>query len=159
MSHYTEALDRLHTILDWLIHVQDRHPDSLKFGIVHVCFHDPAKLGNAYGAPEAAHLLDGLLDAMQKAFRKTDIIARDGTDFWLLVPYTSPDTVVEKAQRLVEIASENGLNIVDRDIAVFSLPDPEFIRDIGGAGSPAEFLAHLKKHRGIAFHWGARTQS
>ena len=79
-------------------------------------------------------------------------MARDGTDFWILVPYTSPDTVAQKVTQLVEMASDAGLDIVDRDVAVFSMPDPEIMQNMA-FNSAGEFLAHLKANRQIAFRW------
>lgn len=148
-----DALDRFHTILEWLMNVQERHPEFLSFGLIHICFHDRAALGSAYGARDAAQMLGGLLDDLHRNFRRTDLVARDGTDFWVLVPYTSPTTVLEKIQRLVELASENGLSVVERDVAVFSLPDPQIIEKQGVSDSVEDFLAYLKANRNIAFHW------
>lgn len=50
------------------------------------------------------------------------------------------------------MASDAGLDIVDRDVAVFSMPDPEIMQNMA-FNSAGEFLAHLKANRQIAFRW------
>lgn len=158
MQQDIEARDRFMITLDWLLAVHERYPgNSLNFGLLHVCFHDRQKLGEAYGAPEAHHLLAELGGKLRQAFRRTDLVARDGTDFWILAPYTTPETVMEKIATLVEISAADGLNIVDRDVTVFALPDPA-LTDQAPLSSAAAFLAHLKEHcQTIACHWEHAT--
>ena len=159
MKQENESLDRFLIILDWLMHLQERHADVVKYGLVHICFHDRLALGAAYGARDAAMMLADMLQQLQKSFRNTDIAARDGSDFWVLVPYTSPQTVLEKVERLVEIASEAGLSIVERDVAVFSLPDPRVLEKMRDFASVQDFLAFLKRNREITFHWSQQQNS
>lgn len=145
--------DRFMIILDWLMSLQERHPASLQFGLVHICFHNPRVLGDAYGARDAAQMLSDLLGRLRDAFRKTDLAIREGIDFWVLVPYTNPETVTRKVREIVDMASSSGLDIVERDIAVFSFP--EFHADGQPRhASPEEFLQYLKRNRHIAFRWG-----
>lgn len=152
MQEDIDALDRFMITLEWLMALQERHPSALHFGLIHVCFHNKESLGRAYGARDAAHMLSDLAHQLRLAFRKTDLVARDGTDFWILAPYTLPETVTEKVTKLVELASDNGLDIVDRDVAIFAMPDPEVINNMAFK-SAAEFLAHLKQNRQIAVRW------
>lgn len=152
MQEDIDALDRFMITLEWLMALQDRHPNALHFGLVHVCFHNKESLGQAYGARDAAQMLSKLSHQLRTAFRKTDRVARDGTDFWVLVPYTLPGTVTEKITKLVELASDNGLDIVDRDVAVFTMPDPQIINNMA-FNSAGEFLSYLKQNRQIAFRW------
>jgi len=141
------ARDRFMITLDWLLALHERYPgNSLDFALLHVCFHDQQRLGQIYGAPEAYHLLAEVGSKLRLAFRRTDLVARDGTDFWILAPYTTPESVIEKIATLVAIASADGLNIVDRDVTVFSLPDPT-LSEQAPLSSAAAFLAHLKEHR------------
>lgn len=152
MQDELQALDRFLSTLEWLMALHERNPTVLHFGLVHVCFHDRHQLGAAYGARDAAEMLSKLARQLRQSFRKTDLIARDGTDFWILVPYTEPETVTAKVTTLVELASDNGLDIVDRDVAVFTMPDPEIMNNMA-FNSASEFLAHLKRNRQIAFRW------
>lgn len=152
MQEDIDALDRFMITLEWLMALHERNPEFMHFGLVHVCFHNQESLGAAYGARDASQMLANLSHQLRKAFRKTDLVARNGTDFWILVPYTSPDTVTEKVSKLVELASDNGLDIVDRDVAIFELPDSEVIGNMA-FNTATEFLLHLKQNRQIAFRW------
>jgi hypothetical protein len=152
MQDDIDAFDRFKYTLEWLMAVQERNPEALQFGLIHVCFHSKEALGSAYGAREAVNMLRELARQLGQAFRKTDLIARNTTDFWILVPYTNPATVTEKVSKLVELASDNGLDIVDRDVAVFNIPDPK-ITNNKAFDTAAELLAYLKANRAIAVHW------
>lgn len=152
MQDEVSALERLKTILEWLMALHERNPGALQFGLIHVCFHNAESLGKAYGAPNAAKMLKELARKLQLSFRKTDLVARDRADFWVLVPYTSPETVTEKIALLIKIASEDGLKIVDRDVAVFSIPDTDAFQGMEFQ-SANDFLEYLKKNRQVALHW------
>jgi hypothetical protein len=152
MQDEVKALEKLKTILEWILGLQERVPGALQFGLIHVCFHNTEILGQAYGAPDAAKMLKELARKLRLSFRKTDLVARDCADFWVLVPYTSPATVTEKIALLVKIASEDGLNIVDRDVAVFSMPDPVLTQGMAFQ-DVSQLLEHLKKNRQIALRW------
>ena len=152
MQEDLQALDRFLSTLDWLMAVHERNPTALHLGLIHVCFHNRQQLGAAYGARDAMEMLSNLSRQLRSAFRRSDLVARDGTDFWILVPYTNPITVTTKVATLIEMASDSGLDIVDRDVAVFTLPDPAIMENMA-FNSAAEFLSHLKQNRQIAFRW------
>jgi GGDEF domain-containing protein len=105
-----------------------------------------------YGAKDAANMLMGLARALRQAFRKTDLVARDGLDFWILAPCTTPETLTEKVTTLVEVASDNGLDVVDRDVAVFTMPDAGILSN-GPFAAATDFLNYLKANRDIKFSW------
>lgn len=138
--------------LQWLMGLLDRDPATLHYGLVHICFHNQEALGNTYGAKDGMKMLCQLLHELRAAFRKTDLVTRIGTDFWILVPYTSAESVTEKVKHFVEVASENGFDIVDRDIAVFDLPNPELVGN-HSLHTPDALLEHLKATQKIAAHW------
>ena len=152
------ALERFMHTVEWLLAIYERNPNALPCGMIHVCFHNKQQLGQTYGARDALMMLAELSGKMRKTFRKTDLVGRDGSDFWILVPYTSPDAVAQKVSLLVEIASDAGLDIVDRDIAVFSLPEPEIMQN-KVFNSAVEFLEHLKANRQVAYHWEQVVQA
>lgn len=140
-----EALDNLLFTLDWLLGVSARHFDSIKFGLAHIGFGNPSILGEAYGAQEASQKLDEVLHSLRKSFRKTDLVARDGVDFWVLVPYTAASELLsDKIKGILESVPDSDLQIVERDISIF------FWGDEGGglsAGRTAsEFLSYLAKN-------------
>lgn len=155
MQEDIQACERFLSILDWLLGLQERHPESLQFGLVHICFANKEALGSAYGANTASKLLVDLAHQLRLAFRKTDLVARILTDFWVLIPYTSPDTVISKVAKIVEIGASNGLQIVDRDISIFSLPNPDLVQT--SFASASDFLDRLKAGRQVAMRWGPVT--
>ena len=152
MNDDIEAREKFLFTLDWLLAVNERHANAVEFGLLHVCFHDKQILGNVYGAQQAAKLLMGLAAKLRKEFRKTDLVARDGTDFWILIPYTDPSTVTEKVGQLVEIASGDGLDVVDRDMAFFNLKNLDTIKSLAADGALG-FLENLRKMRHVARSW------
>jgi len=152
MQDDLDALNRFMTILEWLLALQERHGADLNFGLIHVCFHDKQKLGEAYGARDAHQMLAKLAERLRKAFRKSDIVARDGTDFWILTPYTSPETVTHKATVLVEFASDDGLDIVDRDIGLYRLSASTELPSQALTSADA-FLEYLKQNQETACRW------
>lgn len=138
--------------LEWMLAVTRRYSPHVQFGLVHINFSNPGLLGDTYGAQEAARKLDGILDCMKQAFRKTDLVARDGVDFWVLAPFTpASEQLVDKTREIIAIASQNNCEIVERDISVFSLPFNA--HELNQECSAAEFLAYLKKnHIRLASH-------
>ncbi len=146
------ARDRFMFTLEWLMALFDRNPTALRCGLIHVCFYNKESLGNAYGAKNAMDMLCQLSRKLRSTFRKTDLVARNGTDFWILVPYTSPESVTEKVKQFVEVASGNGFDIVERDIAIFDLPNPELLSNKSLSTATA-LLEHLKSTRKVAARW------
>ncbi len=151
MTEDLAALDRFTTVLEWLLAVRERRAELSSIVLIHVSFHDQQRLGDAYGASEAHHMLAALGDRLRQAFRKSDLVARDGSDFWILIPYEVPATVTERVAMLVDLAAQDGLDIVDRDIGFYSLA--------GAAGddiaftSAAAFLDYLKRHEQTTYRW------
>ncbi|MBL0167295.1 MAG: diguanylate cyclase [Propionivibrio sp.] len=152
MQEEIDAHDRFMITLEWLMALHERNPEALNFGLINVCFHNRESLGNTYGAKQALDMLCQLAKQLRQAFRKTDLVAREGNDFWILVPYTSPQSVTERVTQLVELASDNGLDIVDRDLAVFNIPNPELLGNTA-LMTPVRLLEYLKNNRQIAFRW------
>lgn len=138
--------------LEWLLAVTKRYPSQLQFALAHIDFQDPKILGETFGAQKASQKLDDVLHTLRKSFRKTDLVARIGVDFWILVPYTPADeNLVEKIKYIVDTASQSGLQIVERDISIFSLPIE--VADPIQNNSTLEFLGYLKKnHTPLARH-------
>src|ERR1035437_1552937 len=153
MSHQDHELrEKFLYTLEWLLAVTKRYSSHVRFSLIHIDFVNPRVLGDTYGAQEASKKLDEVLHCLRKSFRKTDLVARDGVDFWVLVPYTAADgRLAEKVRDIIEIASRSGLQLVERDISIFSLPLNK--HGLEQNCSATEFLAHLKKnHIALANH-------
>ena len=147
-----EAREKFLFTLEWLLAVTKRYSGHLQFGLAHIDYENSRILGETYGAQKASQQLGEVSHSLRKAFRKTDLVMRDGVDFWVLVPYTPTDEkLVDKIKYIVEMASQGGLQIVERDISIFSLPQDAV--DLGEDYSALEFLAYLKKnHIALARH-------
>jgi GGDEF domain-containing protein len=129
--------------LGCLLEILVRWPDHVKFGLVHIDVKNARLLGDAYGAQNASHKLHEVLQSLRREFRKTDVVARDGEDFWILVPHTpATEQISGRAKFIVEKASQNGLEIVERDISIFLLTRD--LVKLKTGRTAAEFLAHLK---------------
>lgn len=153
MSHDDiDAREKFLFTLEWLLAVTRRHSGGMQFGLAHVNYETPRLLGETYGAQRAAQKLDEVSHSLRNAFRKSDLVARDGADFWILVPFApAEEKLVDKIKYIVETASQGGLQIVDRDISIFLLPNDA--AEVDANSSALEFLSYLKKnHITLASH-------
>lgn len=109
--------------LDWVCQVLIRHADDLNIALVRIAYGDDNSLGEAYGAPEALRQLSSLTHDLQNSFRRSDLVGREGTDFWILFPYTRvSDNVYDKLVDVLQSTEHKTLNIVEREVAIFELP-------------------------------------
>lgn len=131
--------------LNWLLAVQRRHGASLSYSLANVCFQRRDLLGSVYGAAHAHRMLLDVSAALHKAFRRTDLVMRDHTDFWILLPLSSQESVFKRVREIVEIVSSIGLNIVERDITLFELGSGPIAPD--APQEAEEFLRYLKKRQ------------
>ncbi len=133
--------------LEWLLALMERYSSPLKFGLVHIEFGSNHELGEAVGVHEAFKQLASLTASLTNTFRKTDIIARDVTDFWVIVPYTTDvEKINDKILRIFQTAKHQGLNVVDREISIFELP----LTSTKTQNIPThalEFLEYLKENK------------
>lgn len=140
-----DARDKFLFTLEWLLAVTKRYSGGLQFGLAHINYETSRVLGETYGAQKAAQKLDEVSHSLRRAFRKTDLVAREGADFWILVPFAqSEEKLVDKIKYIVETASQSGLHIVERDISIFLLPNDAAKLDADS--SALEFLDYLKKN-------------
>lgn len=109
--------------LQWLLAVTARYSKDFNFALVKIAYGENNELGDAYGAQEASKQLSHLTSALQKTFRKADLIARNGTDFWIIFPYTPfSENIYDKIRGVIDDSDHNELNIVNREIAIFTSP-------------------------------------
>lgn len=133
--------------LDWICQVLIRHSEDFNVALVRIAYGDDNRLGEAYGAPEALRQLSSLTHDLQRTFRRSDLVGREGTDFWILFPYTRvTDNVYDKLLDVIQSAEHTSLNIVDREIAIFELPmifDKALVKPDSGHA----LLHHLKTNQ------------
>jgi len=109
--------------LDWICQVLIRHSEDFNVALVRIAYGDDNSLGETYGAPEALRQLSSLTHDLQQTFRRSDLVGREGTDFWILFPYTRvSDNVYDKLLDVIQGSAHHSLNIVEREIAIFELP-------------------------------------
>jgi GGDEF domain-containing protein len=140
-----EALEKFLFALDWSLACRARYPDHFQVGLVHIDYRNPERIGDAFGAKEGSLKLDEVAHALRRTFRKTDLVARNGTDFWILLPHVpTVDKVSEKIRYIVDTWSDEGLKIVERDISFFVF-DNDLVR-LAEDLAPLEILAYLKEN-------------
>ena len=138
------ARERFLDHLRWTLALELRHQHILQSGLVHVTY-DPRDIqGLTFGAADAARQLGEVLGCLQRAFRTTDLMTREGMNFWILAPFTQLDPVKEKVRKVLAEAPENGLAIAKSDIRIYLLRD--FLKQDAPVFSDVEgFLGHLKQ--------------
>jgi GGDEF domain-containing protein len=110
--------------LEWLMALTVRYASPVKFGLVYIAYGNKNELGETYGAQEAAKQLAAVTVSLKNAFRKADLVTRNGSDFWVIVPYT-PDTekLYDKVVEILDVAEHEGLQVVNRETSIFNLTD------------------------------------
>ena len=136
------ARERFLFWLEWLLALESRYSNILQSGLVRITLDRHDVFGLTYDAGDTALKLSEVKDCLKQAFRRTDLVARDGLNFWILTPFTQSDPVIEKIRKVIKTAPLNGLSIAKSDIDIFLL------RDHLKPGIPAfktgqDFLAYL----------------
>jgi predicted signal transduction protein with EAL and GGDEF domain len=140
-----DAREKFLYTLEWLLEVSKRYSGPLQFGLAYIHYKDPHILGETYGAKTASQKLDDVSHTLRKIFRKTDLVARDGTDFWVLVPYTPVnEKLVDKVNGIIEKASQGDLEIMGHDVFLFSLSQ-DVVKQCKEC-TAADFLTHIKSN-------------
>jgi hypothetical protein len=88
-----------------------------------------------------------LTTSLTNDFRKTDIISRHVTNYWILVPYDSNrEQIQTKIVDIFRASKHKDLNIINREISIFSLPlaTSEAMPNLTSA---IEFLEYLKANK------------
>lgn len=133
--------------LEWLLALLNRYSSSIQFDLVHIELGSDHELGEAFGVQEAFKQLALLTTSLTNDFRKTDIITRNVTDYWIIVPYDSNrEQIQTKIVDIFNASKHQDLNIINREISIFSLPlaSSETITNLTSA---IEFLEYLKANK------------
>ncbi len=115
--------DKFFYMLEWMLALELRHSNTLQPGLVRVAYDQTSVFSLTYDAADTAEKLGEVLACLQQAFRNTDIIARDGLNFWILTPFTQADPVLDKIRHVIQTAPQNGLAIAQSNIDIFLLRD------------------------------------
>lgn len=108
--------------LEWLLAIAARYDRSIELGLIHIEYGHRNELGETYGAHEAANQLAEMTRHLKQVFRKTDLVCRNGSDFWVIVPYTpSTERLYDKVFEILGGMEHEGLRVVNPEISVFDL--------------------------------------
>ncbi|WP_052177742.1 hypothetical protein [Methylotenera sp. G11] len=133
--------------LEWLLALLNRYASSIQFDLVHIELGSEHELGEAFGAQEAFKQLALLTTSLTNDFRKTDLITRHVTDYWIIVPYDSDkEQIQNKIVDIFNAAKHKDLNVINREISIFSLPLAS-VESITKFASAIEFLTYLKTNK------------
>lgn len=152
MKEDSVAWEKFLFVLEWVLALQARYATNLRHSLVCIDFHDQKALGDTYGAKVALQMLVDLAASLRQSMRKTDLVARDGTRIWVLIPFVTPESVLAKVSQMVEIAADNGLDIVDRDLSVFSIPDAGILEELA-FNTAQDFLDLIGEKKNVAMRW------
>lgn len=133
--------------LEWLLALLNRYASSIQFDLVNIELGSDHELGEAFGVQEAFKQLALLTTSLNNDFRKTDLITRNVTDYWIIVPYDSNrEQIKSKIVSIFNASKHKNLNIINREISIFSLPlaTSEAISNLTTA---IEFLEYLKANK------------
>ncbi len=144
-----EARNTFLATLEWLMAVTERYSCPVEFGLVHIEYGEHNELGEAYGAQEAVRQLAEVALHLKKAFRKADLVARNGSDFWVVVPFApSTEKLYDKVVEILESIEHQGLLVVNPEISVFNLTDKMAELDTQLKNlSALDLLEYLKEHK------------
>ncbi len=111
MSAKYASIDQFIVVLDWLI---TQRPDSAyaRFCLFRVAFDDPQTLGQTFGASEAMRRLNQFGTLLAGTVRRTDLVARDLSVFWILTPECNSEILGYRISEIVIKVEEIGLDVV-----------------------------------------------
>jgi hypothetical protein len=133
--------------LEWLLALMARYSSTLPFDLVYIKLGNNHELGETFGALEALNQLSSFTSSLTSAFRKTDLVTRDFTDFWVIAPYTADsEKINDKILGVIQEATHHCLNVVDLEISIFEFPLTS-IEALNIPTSAIEFLEYLKENK------------
>lgn len=144
-----EARSNFLATLEWLMAVAVRYNCPIELGLIHIEYGHKNELGEAYGAQDAVNQLAEVTQHLRKVFRKTDLVGRNGSNFWVIVPYTpSSEKLSDKVKEILGGIEHEGLRVVNPEISVFNLTDHMAGLDKRQKEfSSIDFLEHLKANK------------
>lgn len=138
--------DQFFYMLEWMLVLERRHGHALQVGLVHIAY-DPIQIRDlTFSASDTATKLDEIKQCLNSAFRKTDLVTRDGMGFWIIAPFMYTDPVTQKVNHVIKTAPQNGLAIADSNVRIFIMKD--YLEDKTlDFKTGQEFLDHLLKSK------------
>jgi hypothetical protein len=115
------SIDQLIVVLDWL---RNQRPDSAnsRFCLFRIAFENPQLLGSTFGASDAMRRLNQFGTMLASTVRRTDLVARDLSVFWVLTPECNPEIVGGRLREIVIKVEELGLDVVQCSVGAYVFP-------------------------------------
>lgn len=117
-------IDQFAAVLDW---VMKQRPDSAysRYSIFRVGFEDPQLLGSTFGAAEAMRRLNQFGSSLAATVRKTDIVTREVSKFWVLTPECNADMVGCRLCEIVGKVKQFELDVGPCSVGAWLFPLPD----------------------------------
>jgi len=111
MSAKYSTMDQFVVVLDWVI---SQRPDSAysRFALFRIAFDHPEILGSTFGASEAMRRLNQFGLILASTVRRTDLVARDLSVFWILTPECNSEILGYRISEIIIKVEEIGLDVV-----------------------------------------------
>ena len=140
MSAKYATMDQLVVVLDWVI---CQRPDSAysRFGLFRIGFDNPEILGSTFGASDAMRRLNQFGKILAATVRRTDLVARDLSVFWILTPECNSEIMGCRIKEILIKIEEIGLDVVNCTVDAHVFPIEN--ADMSGARMLLESLASL----------------
>ena len=105
------SIEQFMVVLDWLIR---QRPDSAysRFCLFRIAFDDPQTLGQTFGASDAMRRLNQFGTLLANTVRRTDLVARDLSVFWILTPECNSEIMGCRISEILIKVEEIGLDVV-----------------------------------------------
>jgi hypothetical protein len=121
MTAKCTPLEQFMVVLDWLI---NQRPDSAysRFCVFRIAFENPQMLGSTFGAAEATRRLNQFGTLLAATVRRTDLVARDLSRFWVLTPECNAECVRNRLHEILTKVEEMGLDVVPCLVGAHAFP-------------------------------------
>ncbi len=121
MAANNVSLDELTVVLQWLINQRADSVNS-RFCVFRIAFDSPEYLGATFGASDAMRRLKQFGRVLTSTVRSSDLIARDVSAFWILMPESDVGVVQSRLRALASQVQEFSLDVVPCSIGAFVFP-------------------------------------
>ncbi len=117
-------IDEFVSLVEWLIS-QRSGSTTWRFCVFRIGFEHPELIGNSFGAQDGLRRLNQFGLTLAAAARRSDVVARKLSVFWVLSPECEPDTLGKRLQGMIDSVGEFGLDIVSCYVSAHVFPHPE----------------------------------
>jgi hypothetical protein len=143
MSANSVSVEQLAIVLDWLIRQRPDSPGS-RFCLFRIAFDHPQFLGRTFGASDAMRRLKQFGAVLASTVRRTDLLARDLSVFWILMPDCNTEAVHARLRDIVAQVEALGLDVVPCSIGTFVFPPGQ-----AGVADARALLERLASEPGV----------